>query len=310
MLIYKLLSKFPGLDIIDISKLLGGKSFQIIVGLGAIVYIIFITSVLLRIFANCLKIVYYPMTGLLFIISIFIVSIPISCNLQGNSVFKANLAIVPIVVFSIIFLFIANSKHFHIENIFPIFGNGINETFGIGISNLFAFSGTAILYFLPPMLKNKKQLRIISIVSVLVSSIYFLLTMATILFMFSPSAFISELMPLYSAVRYVEFGTFFERQDSVFLLIWILSFFCYLGIMFNLCTSIYKKITNIKSKKLICFPLALLTLGCSLLPKNESITNYLEGTIYRYVFLIFPVAIYLIMLSIAVLKKNKKHIKE
>ena len=304
IIIYTLLNKFPGLDIIDISKFLGGKWFQRLAGLGAIAYIVFITSVLLRIFANSLKIVYYPMTDLIFIISIFIISIPIACGLKENSVFKANLAIVPIVMFSVVFLFIANSKYFHLENIYPLFGNGINETFGIGITNLFAFSGIATLYFLPPMLKNQEQLKKISLISIIVSSVYFLLTIATILFMFSPTTFTNELMPLYSAVRYIEFGTFFERLDSLFLLIWILSFFCYLGIMFNICTSVFKKVTSIKSNRLISLPFSLIALGCSLLPKNESVTNFLEGTIYRYIFLIFPIGIYLIILVLANLKRK------
>lgn len=310
IIIYKLLNKFPGFDIIDIAKFLGGRWFQRLAGVGVLSYIIFISSVLLRIFANSLKIVYYPMTDLIFIISIFVISIPISCNLKENSVFKANLAIVPIVMFSVAFLFVANSRYFQLENIYPIFGNGINETFGIGITNLFAFGGIATLYFLPPMLKNQKQLKIVAIVSLIISSIFFLLTIATILFMFSPTAFTNELMPLYSTVRYIQFGTFFERQDSIFLLIWILSFFCYLGILFNICTNVFKKVTNIKSNKLISYPFTLLVLGCSLLPKNESVTNFLEGTVYRYIFLIFPVAVYLIILFLAIFKKKMASLKE
>ena len=246
------------------------------------------------------------MTDLIFIISIFVISIPIACTLKENSVFKANLAIVPIVMFSVFFLFIANSKYFHLENIYPIFGNGINETFGTGITNLFAFGGIAALYFLPPMLKNQNQLKKVSLVSVIISAVYFLLTIATILFMFSPTAFTNELIPLYSAVRYIQFGTFFERQDSLFLLIWILSFFCYLGIMFNIGTNVFKRVANLKSDKLISFPFALLALGCSLLPKNESVTNFLEGTVYRYIFLIFPIGVYFVILLLAIFKKNVK----
>ena len=246
------------------------------------------------------------MTDLIFIISIFIISVPIACTLKENSVFKANLAIVPIVMLSVVFLFIANSKYFHIENVYPIFGNGINETFGTGLTNLFAFGGIATLYFLPPLLKNQKQFKKVSLISVIISAVYFILTIATILFMFSPTAFTNELMPLYSAVRYIEFGTFFERQDSLFLLIWILSFFCYLGVVFNICTNVFKKITNIKNDKLIGFPLALLALGCSLLPKNASVTNFLEDTVYRYIFLIFPIGVYFIVLLLAIFKKKIK----
>lgn len=305
IVIYKLLNFFPGMDMIDISRFLGGKVLQNIACLGAIAYIIFVSSVLLRIFANCLKIVYYPMTDLIFIITIFVVSIPIACSLKGNSVFRVNLVIVPIVVLSVLFLFVANLKYFDFNNVYPVLGHGVNATFGVGASNLFAFGGIAAIYFLPPMLRNQKQLKKVATVSVAISGVYFLLAIATILFMFSSESFTNELMPLYSAVRYIEFGTFFQRQDSVFLLIWVLSFFCYLGVMFTICTNVFRKTTNVRRSSLVSFPFALLVLGCSLLPKNEAVTNFLEGTVYRVIFLVFPVAVYLVILVLAVWKKKR-----
>lgn len=310
IVILKLLNKFPGLDIIDISELLGGKLLKRIVGFIFLAYILFVSSMLLRTFAHCLKIVYYPMTDLIFILAIFAVSIPISCTLGSETVFKSNLIIIPIVLLSIIFLFIANTKYFNFQNMFPILGNGLNATFGKGASNVFAFGGITVLFLLPPILKDKKQFKKVSIISTLLSSIYFILTVATILFMFSSVSFTNELMPLYSAVRYIEFGTFFQRLDSVFLLTWILAFFCYLGIAYRFCTNIYKKITNIKSDKLISYPFTLLILALSLLPKSESITNFLEGTVYRYVFIIFSVGLALCLLFLANLKKKSEVTKE
>ncbi len=309
-IIYKLLSKFNGLDIIDISEILGGKFLKRVVGFAFLAYILFVSSVLLRTFSHCLRIVYYPMTDLIFIIAIFAVSIPISCTLSSETVFKANLIIIPIVLLSIVFLFIANAKYFNFQNIFPLFGNGLISTFGKGASNIFAFGGITVLYLLPPILKDKQQFKKVSFFSTILSAIYLVLIIATILFMFSTVSFTNELMPLYSAVRYIEFGTFFQRLDSVFLLTWILAFFCYLGISYRFCTSIYKKITNIKSDKLISYPFTLIILGLSLLPRNESITNYFEGTIYRYLFIIFSIGLSLIILVLAHLKKVPKSTKE
>ena len=309
-IIYKLLSKFPGLDIIDISETLGGKLLKRLVGFAFLAYIAFVSSVLLRTFSNCLKIVYYPMTDLIFIMAIFALSIPISCASSSETVFKANLLTIPVVLLSIVFLFIANTKYFNFQNIFPLFGNGLNETFVRGASNIFAFGGISVLYLLPPILRDKMQFKKVSLLSTALSAIYFVLTVATILFMFSSVSFTNELMPLYSAVRYIEFGTFFQRLDSAFLLTWILAFFCYLGISYRFCTSIYKKITNIKSDKFISYPFTFTILGLSLLPKNESITNFLEGTVYRYAFLIFAVGFSLGILILSYLKKTPKLTKE
>ena len=310
IIIYKLLNSFPGLDILDISEILGGKILKIIVGFIFLAYVLFVSSVLLRTFSHCLKIVYYPMTDLIFIIAIFAISIPISCTLTSETVFKTNFIIIPVVLLSIVFLFIANTKYFNFQNIFPLLGNGLNATFGKGSSNIYAFAGITVLYLLPPLLKDKKQFKKISIISTSLSAIYFILIIATILFMFNTVSFTNELMPLYSAVRYIEFGTFFQRLDSVFLLTWILAFFCYLGISYKFTTRIFKKITNIKSDKLISYPFTLLILSLSLIPKDESITSFLEGTVYRYVFIIFSIVLSLTILILAFLKRKQTNSKE
>ena len=68
-LIYFLLKKFPGLDIVDISENLGGKVFKNIVGAVFIFHFITNSSLLLRNFCEGLKILYFPLTDILFIIS-------------------------------------------------------------------------------------------------------------------------------------------------------------------------------------------------------------------------------------------------
>lgn len=303
IVVAKLLGKFPGLDIIDISKGLGGSILQRIMGFLFLAYIVFVTAILLRIFANCLQVVYYPMTDLVYIILLFVIGIILACTLKRGSVFKANLIIVPIAVLSIIFLFVANSKYFNFENIFPILGNGINATFVSGTSNLYAFGGIIFVFLLPSLLKKPKQLKKISLTSVVISSAYLLLAIATLLFMFNSLSFENKLIPLYAAVRHIEFGVFFQRLDSIFLLIWILAFFCYFGNNVTFSMEIFKKVTNIKNSRLIIIPFVLLILACSLLLKDEAITKFLESTVYKYLFWIFVIGINLGILVLAAIKK-------
>ena len=94
-LIYRLLRNFPGLDIIDISEFVGGKLFKNIIG------IIFI------------------------ILSFFIIAICIANRLDFNATLKTTLIILPIVLISVIFLFLTNLGQFTPQRMFPIFGEGI-----------------------------------------------------------------------------------------------------------------------------------------------------------------------------------------
>lgn len=58
-IIYKLLEHFPGSDIIDISEFLGGKILKIGVSVLFLLYITFITGILLRSFSEGLKLIFF-----------------------------------------------------------------------------------------------------------------------------------------------------------------------------------------------------------------------------------------------------------
>lgn len=247
------------------------------------------------------------MTNILFIILMFIISICIVNRLHFNASLKTNLIILPLVLASIIFLFFSNMNKFVPQRIFPIFGNGLFDTFILGLSNLSAFGGIAYLYFLPPYLKEPEKMKKISLISIGISAIYLILCVATLLFMFSFFINTNEITPLYNATRYIEFGTFFERLDSLFLLIWILAFSCYLSIVSKFSLSIFKKITNIETKKPLIDIFSLLILGFALLPKNYAVSNLFETKIYPHLVLgiVFFLGISILILA-NLLKRRKK----
>ena len=60
--IFKLLTKFPGLDLIDISEFLGGKLLKNIIGFIFISFFTITCSLLLRSFCESLKVIYFPLT--------------------------------------------------------------------------------------------------------------------------------------------------------------------------------------------------------------------------------------------------------
>lgn len=306
--IVKLLKNFPGLDIIDISEFLGGKVFKNIIGIIFILYFLVSSSILLRNFCETLKIIYYPMTNIIFIIALFIIAVCIANRLDFNASLKTNLLILPLVLASIIFLFFANMNKFVPERIFPIFGDGLFNTFVLGLGNLASFGGIAYLYFLPPFLKEPEKMKKIAIVSIGISAIYLILCVSTLLFMFSFFMEANEITPLYNATRYIEFGSFFQRLESVFLLIWILAFACYLSIVSKFAMNVFKKLTNIETKKTLVDIFGILILGISLIPKNYAISEKFETEIYPYLVLgiVFFLGLSILILA-NMLKKKQQH---
>jgi len=307
-LIFKLLKKFPALDIIDISEIIGGKIFKNIIGIIFISYFIISASMLLRNFCECLKVVYYPMTDITFILLAFIIAVCVANKLDFSATLKTNLIIIPFVLFSMIFLFFANAKSFTPERIFPILGDGIFNTFITGIGNIVSFSGIVFIYFIPPYLKEPEKLKKIALISTGLSATYLILSVSTILFMFSSFIISNEVAPLYNAARHIEFGKFFQRLESIFLLFWILSFACYLSIITKFSMNIFKKITNIKTKKPLIDIFGLLIFAIALFPDTFAASQYFETKIYPYLVLsiVFALGITILILANILSNKSKK----
>ncbi len=303
--IFCLLSKqFLGKDLLDISEFLGGKPLKIIIGLIFILYFLFRASVFLKKLSNCLQIVYYPMTHIIFIVSLFCIAAGIVVNLKNNSSFKSAIFIFPILFVTIILIFIGNSKNFNFENIYPLLGNGVKTTFFTGLSNIFAFCGFIYLFFLPSKLKNPEQITKISLISLALSGLFLLFSCANIMFLFGDQFSNTELFPLYVSVRSIEFGTFFQRLDSVFLFLCVLGFICALSLNAYIVTDILRNITCSSDSKPFIFTYLLAVFALSLTLKLNSTLTSLEDNISKIFFIILAIVIPFIILISANIKKK------
>lgn len=305
-LIYKLLKNFPSMDIIDISELVGGKFFKNIVGIVFIIYFILSASLMLRNFCESIQILYFPMTNITFIMALIIIAICIANRLDFTATVKANVIILPIALLGILFLFFTNINKFVPERIFPILGESAYNTFVLGVTNIASFGGIAYIYFLPPLLKESTKFKKITLISVAATAIYLVFTIATLLFIFTFFTNVSEISPLYTATRYIEFGSFFQRLESVFLLIWILVFACYLSIVCKFSISIFQKITGITNKKPLIDIFGLLILSIALIPKNIAISQSFENKIYPYLMISIVLILGLGILVFANMAKKKQ----
>ncbi len=305
-LIFRLLKNFASLDIIDISHYLGGSVLKNIVGIIFIAYFILTSSNLLREFCEGLRVAFFPMTNILFVLVPFIIVLFITNSLSFGSNVKTISLIFPIVLISVVFLFFGNFDNFSFGRMFPILGKGFSDTFITGISNIFAFSGISCLYFIPPYLKEPHKMKRICLSSVLIGLLYFLFCTATILLLFSFFVDVDEVLPLYSAASYIEFGVFFQRVETFFMLIWILEIGCYLIVTNRFSISIFQKMTNLKIQKPLAMIFPLLILGFSLLPKNYSVIRFLETNIYAYFIIGIVFVLGIAILLLANLKKRKE----
>lgn len=304
-IIFKLFEKFNKEDILDISEFFGGKVFKNIIGILFLLYFTFISSIILRNFAEILKVAYFPETSISTILLCFIIVIYIASTFRTSSIIKTNLLIIPFTILSIVLIFVATSGDFIYEHMFPILGYGFEHTFFNGASHIFAFSGLAYLYFFMPNISSSKKATKLGVISIVISSILLLLSIVSFLFGAPYVSYTEEISATLFIIRSVSFGRFFERPESLFILVWILSVISYLSVTIIVIGSILNKtIGSSNSITLRSFYTPIIFV-CSLIPYNLSTVRFLQYNIFKYVSIIMVYIIPLIILILSFLKKRK-----
>lgn len=304
LLICKLLSKFPGNDIIDVSNYVGGKPLKI--AMGAIFIFFFFIAILLinTNFSLMLKTIYFKTSPIIFIYAFFTIGIIIANKLGFRAIAKTNTIIIPFTVISILFIFFGTIQEFKTEQLFPIFGNNFAETFLYGTTNIFAFSGLAYLYLIPPLLKDFNSYKKVSFISIAISWIFLFLSVLCLLMILPYSAYSHELNSLYIITRLVKFGEFLKRTDALFILLWVLSTLSYLSIELFFTVYLTKKLVTIENEKMLIYSYASITVALCLIPSNEAIIYFIEDYIFKYGSLIVIFGICIAILLIANIKKK------
>ena len=303
-LIAFLLKNFPGRDILDISEFLGGKTLKSLIGIAYIMLLILLTTSIIKNLSETLRIIYFKTTPILFI-CLFFVGSSIICNRFSLKVIaKANLIIAPSIFFSVIIILLSSIKNFMPQRIFPILGYGVNETFFSGLSNIFSFSGMLYLLFLPPLLDKPNKLKRMSIVAIIISSVYLFLSVTCLLLSLSFTMHSDESFSLYVLTRNLEYGRFIQRVDAIFILIWIIAIISYINIPISLCIYIFKKLTNISDTNSINYVVNLLILAISIIPIEYAIFTNIFEKIVQFSFLTLFFAISLPILILANLKQR------
>lgn len=308
LLICKLFKPLGSKDIIDVSEFLGGKILKTVISIIYLLFFIFTAGIFLSYLVNTFKIIYFPKTPIIFLLLIFLIPIVIAGKTGIKAIAQINLMLLPVFIIIMLILLFSTAGSFVPERLLPILGFGADKTFITGLSNIFAFSGFAYLYFLIPILKEPKEFKKIAVTSIIVSAIYLFLSVICLLMLFPYITFTDELLSVYLLARIIEFGTFFQRVDAIFVFTCILSTLSVLTFTTAIAANIFKKITSIKHSKQIIYSTSALIFSVAVIFKDISSLKFVEDIIWKYtviclVFIISPIL--LIFANLKIKRRNK-----
>ena len=302
----KLFSPFQGKDILDVAEFVGGNILKKVVSIIYTLYFIFVCGILLLNFANTLKTVYLQdmPTSLICLVSILIALIANQFGFKNVS--RINAIILPFIVVAILIIFFALSVRFVPERFFPVLGYGVNNTFVLGATNVFAFGEIILLLLMRSSYKDPKDVKRNGLTSVISSGIILFLSVTSLILIFPFATGGEGILSIYMITRSIQFGTFFQRVDAFFILIWVLTFFSYLSVVFAFILRITNKNLRIQKSNIPTFIIGLGVFIVTLIPQNIAQIRFAENVIYKYACLIIVFGMSFVILLLGYLKKNKK----
>ena len=302
----KLFSPFQGKDILDVAEFVGGNILKKVVSIIYTLYFIFVCGILLLNFANTLKTVYLQDMPTSLICLVFILIALIANQFGFKNVSRINAIILPFIVVAILIIFFALSVRFVPERFFPVLGYGVNNTFVLGATNVFAFGEIILLLLMRSSYKDPKDVKRNGLTSVILSGIILFLSVTSLILIFPFATGGEGILSIYMITRSIQFGTFFQRIDAFFILIWVLTFFSYLSVVFAFILRITNKNLRMQKSNIPTFIIGLGVFIVTLIPQNIAQIRFAENVIYKYACLIIVFGMSFVILLLGYLKKNKK----
>ncbi|SDH87582.1 GerAB/ArcD/ProY family transporter [Alteribacillus bidgolensis] len=209
---------------------------------------------------------------------------------------------IPTVTLLFFLLLIFLIPEMDVENMYPVFENGIKPIMKASSTPAAWFSEFMLISFMLPYLKEREEgmkWGIISIVSVIILMV---VTNITSLFVFGETT-VKLTYPIMSAARYISIGDFFEHLEAVIMAIWVLSVFIKISVFYYVLVLATAQWLPLSNYKPLVLPFGfLLTVMAAWMPSLPEQSDYISKVI-PFKLPLFYLVIPMILLVIAKIRR-------
>lgn len=305
-LITKLMDRFPSRDIMEIYQIVLGKYLGSFICILFSSYVLFYSSSILREFEEMIKAYSLPYTPPSIIMaSATTIAVLIAYKGIHNIARLAYLAFF-IVMCGIVIILILSIPNYNFGYLKPLGGYGIARTLKVAVFRTSAYGEVLILALIVTSLENRSILKKAGILSLLLSGLVFSVTFLLYISAFGYSMGMENLSGMFQMSKNIYYTGFFQRVETIFLFIWVISSLLAVAISFYSSVAVYCKTFKITNHRPLLLPFSFLMYTLSFIPKNISEVIQINLTLIRqYSFPItFLMPILVLLISIVASKKE------
>lgn len=224
LIITALLAKrFPNSTIMEYSKEIIGLVPSKILGLVFFFYFISVTTAVLRLFCDAIKVLLLENTPLEVLIITFLLAAVYLCLNGISSIAKICETFEPLVIGTMLLVIVLSLRNFNFEELIPAFRQDILEWIKAIPPLTISYLGFEVLLFITPYVQDTSKIVKYAFIGILPAVIVYTLFVAITVGIVGVEPVVRSLYPTIQLARYIKFpGGFAERFDIFFMIFWIL----------------------------------------------------------------------------------------
>ena len=241
------------------------------------IVMLIITSINLFEYSMTISSLFFKTTPLIAIFFLFFIAMIFGAY---PHIGKLNLFFTPIIYTVAFFMLIFTFSKGNYYYLFPILGKGFYSVFSDCFFMLSSLFELVVLFFIPDLLKNKKDFKRVTFFSLFYSMIIFVVITAACLVTVHTDLPENCFSPLFLILRQIKIGTYFQHPDTAFLIIYFISAFLYLSSMLFWASHIFSLSSRKLSKKMFLIPFGIIVLllsfkGYMFIELSETLNKFL-----------------------------------
>ncbi|HEY5563508.1 MAG TPA: GerAB/ArcD/ProY family transporter [Clostridiaceae bacterium] len=281
LILYILMKRFPGKNLIEIFQLVTGKIVGKLLGFLFALYFLYYAGSNLREFIEMIKAYSYPYTATsLFLVTFIIVTLLLSYKGLENI---ARISYITLIIFiigisTILLLALPNANFLYLR---PYLGYGVKSTLYYGLLRSSSYDEIIILALIIKSVHGLKNFKIAGLISLGIAGLVSSISLVIYLAIFQHDMGAENLSGMFQISRTIYFNIYFQRLESIFLFTWVITSLVTVSIGFYVSISTYCKTFNIADHRPLLLPFSFLMYIIALKPKDISEIIYTNMAIVR-----------------------------
>lgn len=308
LIIYLLIRRFPGMDIVEIYEAVLGKVIGKVLGFSFACYLVFYTATSTREFFEVIKVYVFPNTkdSIIYISFIGVIVLIVYKGLES----LARLSYISFfpILGGLLLILIMAYPYYNPDYLKPYMGYGLSNTLTIGLLRTSTYEEVLNLVIIVKLIHGRGNLLKAGLISLVLAGVIFGISLLSYIMMFTYSVGGEYLSGIFEMSKAIYFSRYFQRVETIFLFPWVVSSLitaasAYYSSLYLYCTTF--KINNYKP---LILPFSFLIYMLAVMPKNViEFMQFNLAFVRKYSFsFIYGIPILVLLVAIITGKRSEK----